>query len=386
MRRVAIAERADWKAMLEADGFDFHTINDAPYWVEDAYYAFTLAQIENHIEDVTTELEAMCRDLAGRIVGDERLLRRLAIPETAWDPIAASWRRDDPSLYGRFDFAYDGTGPAKLLEYNADTPTALFETGYVQWRWLEDARADGRLPPEADQFNSVHDKLVAALARITGGRRLHLTCMDDTAEDRGTVAYLEECARQAGGEAVFVRLADIGRSADDAFVDDKDRLIAQLFKLYPWEWMLRDDFAAALPATVTRFIEPPWKAVISNKGLLPLLWEAYPGHPALLPAFFENDPRKATLGTSFARKPLYSREGANVTLVRDAQVLDADPGPYGREGYVRQALAPIVGEAGRYVVLGSWVVAGEAAGLCLREDDGPITKNTSRFLPHAILG
>ena len=101
MRRVAIAERADWKAMLEADGFDFHTINDAPYWVEDAYYAFTLAQIENHIEDVTTELEAMCRDLAGRIVGDERLLRRLAIPETAWDPIAASWRRDDPSLYGR---------------------------------------------------------------------------------------------------------------------------------------------------------------------------------------------------------------------------------------------------------------------------------------------
>jgi glutathionylspermidine synthase len=36
-------------------------------------------------------------------------------------------------LYGRFDLAYRGDGPPKLLEYNADTPTALFEAAVVQW-------------------------------------------------------------------------------------------------------------------------------------------------------------------------------------------------------------------------------------------------------------
>ena len=47
--------------------------------------------------------------------------------------IAASWKRRDASLYGRFDLRYDGQGPAKLLEYNADTPTSLFETAVFQW-------------------------------------------------------------------------------------------------------------------------------------------------------------------------------------------------------------------------------------------------------------
>src|SRR6202035_6105972 len=87
------------------------------------------------------------------------------------------------------------------------------------------------------------------------------------------------------------------------------------FKLYPWEWMLHDEFGARLAGAPTRWIEPPWKALLSNKGILPLLWEMFPDHPNLLPAFFEDDPNAASLGGSFVRKPLYSREGANVALV-----------------------------------------------------------------------
>src|SRR5688500_20172567 len=81
----------------------------------------------------------MCRALVERAVADDRLLRVLKIPPAFWNWIAASWKRGDPSLYGGFDLRYDGQGPAKLLEYNADTPTAVFETAVFQWQWLEDA-------------------------------------------------------------------------------------------------------------------------------------------------------------------------------------------------------------------------------------------------------
>ena len=94
------------------------------------------------------------------------------------------------------------------------------------------------------------------------------------------------------------------------------------FKLYPWEWMFQDTFGANLSSAPTRWIEPPWKAILSNKGILPLLWEMFPKHPNLLPAYFEDDPKAAMLGSSFVRKPLYSREGANVDARQ--RRLDAD--------------------------------------------------------------
>jgi glutathionylspermidine synthase len=125
--------------------------------------------------------------------------------------------------------------------------------------------------------------------------------------------------------------------------------------------------------------------VLSNKGILPLLWQMYEGHPNLLPAFFEDDPNAARLGSSFVRKPLYSREGANVSLVADGVAVSAQEGPYGAEGFVRQALAPLPDFGGLYPVVGSWLVAGEPCGLSIREDATPITGNGSRFLPHAIL-
>jgi glutathionylspermidine synthase len=119
--------------------------------------------------------------------------------------------------------------------------------------------------------------------------------------------------------------------------------------------------------------------------MLPLLWEMFPGHPNLLPAYFEDDPNAAQLGASFVRKPLYSREGANVALVSAGVTLVEQEGPYGAEGFIRQALAPLPEFSGQYPVIGSWLVDHAACGLSIREDENPITGNTSRFLPHAIL-
>ncbi|MCC6779018.1 MAG: glutathionylspermidine synthase family protein [Hyphomicrobiales bacterium] len=386
MQRIRCPERAEWRESAEAMGFIFHTIDGEPYWDERAYYAFTLAEIERDLEAATATLDSMCGELVARAIADERIMQALQIPERYWDWIAHSAKQHDGSLYGRFDLRYDGNGPAKLLEYNADTPTAVFETGVFQWRWLEEAMARQIIPRDADQYNSLHERLIAAWREIGKGRRLHLACISDNAEDRGTVAYIEDCAHQAGLATTVLGMADIGKSKDGAFVGLDDAPIALAFKLYPWEWMMRETFGEALPTASTQWVEPPWKAILSNKAILPLLWSMFPRHPNLLPAYFENDAEAARLGNSYVRKPLYSREGANVELVVGGSTLDGDGGPYGKEGFIRQAVAPLPCFDDNYVVLGSWVAGGVPCALSIREDGSPITKNTSRFLPHAIIG
>lgn len=390
MRRLACEERADWRQRAEEVAFNFHTTDGERYWDERAYYAFTLQEIERDLEAPTAELDRMCRELVARAVDDERILRRLAIPVAFWNWIARSWKRDDPSLYGRFDLRYDGNGPAKLLEYNADTPTAALETGVFQWMWLEQAIERKVLPKNADQFNSLHERLIEGWKTIGKGRRLHLTGMLDEPEDAGTIAYIADCAQQAGLTTLVLPVDAIGKTGAGQFVDVANAPIELLFKLYPWEWMLREKFGASLPGAATQFVEPPWKAILSNKGILPLLWEMFPRHPNLLPAYFEDDKDAASLGPSYVRKPLYSREGANVALIVGGKNVgkdgDKDDGPYGAEGFVRQEIATLPQFDGNYVVLGSWFAAGAACGLSVREDATPVTRNTSRFLPHAIVG
>ncbi|MFT4096030.1 MAG: glutathionylspermidine synthase family protein [Rhodoblastus sp.] len=386
MRRVASPPRPDFARCAADIGFDFAEIDGETYWDESARYEFTLRQIEDDLEAPTEELGALCRDFTGRAVKDEAILRKLAIPEHAWDLIAKSWKRDEPSLYGRFDFVYDGNGPAKLLEYNADTPTSLFESAVVQWRWMRDLVDRGLLPEDTDQFNSLHEKLIARWGAITPepGQFLHLACMPDSVEDAGTIAYLADCAIQAGLETAQIGMGDIGFLMD-RFADHEDRAIEFLFKLYPWEWMFADEFGMSPAMKMTRFVEPPWKMLLANKGLLALLWEAEPNHPNLLPAFFESDARVDTLGDRYARKPLLSREGANVTLYDGAQILARQSGDYGAEGYIRQALHPLPAFDGMRPVIGSWLVGDEPAGMGVREDRTAITSNRSRFVPHVIV-
>jgi len=385
MQRIPCRERDDWQATAEACGFDFHTIDGARYWDERAFYAFTLAEIEDLIETPTGEIDAMCRELCACVVEDERQLKRLRIPEAFWPLIRDSWRRRDGSLYGRLDLSYGGSGDAKLLEYNADTPTSIFEAAVFQWTWLEQGIERRLLETGADQFNSLHERLIEAWKKLGTGNSLHLAGMLDNPEDSTTLAYLEDTAKQAGLTTTLLAIESIGWREPGGFVDLDDEKIALALKLYPWEWMFHDAFGEKIAGASTRWIEPPWKAILSNKGLLALLWEMFPGHPNLLPAFFEDEPNAKTLSSSFVRKPLLSREGANIAIVRHGDVVASQQGPYGAEGYIRQALAPLPNFSGQYPVLGSWLVDHVPCGLSIREDENPITGNTSRFLPHAII-
>src|SRR6201996_2924028 len=386
MQRITCPERDDWQQTADACGFDFHAIDGERYWDERGYYAFTLQEIEEKIEAPTGEIDEMCLELVGRAVDDERLLTRLKIPQAFWALISESGNGEEPSLYGRLDLFFDGHGPAKLLEYNADTPTSIFEAAVFQWTWLEQAIDRAIIPKAADQYNSIHEQLIEAWKKVGRGRPLHLAGLTESSEDYGTLAYLEDAATQAGLATTIIDVADIGwRDGAGGFVDLDNREIELAFKLYPWEWMFHDAFGAKLAEAPTRWIEPPWKALLSNKGILPLLWEMFPGHPNLLPAFFEDDPEAAQLGRSFVRKPLYSREGANVALVKNGVTLATQEGPYGAEGFIRQTLAPLPEFSMQYPVLGSWLVDHAPCGLSIREDANPITGNSSRFLPHAIL-
>src|SRR5262249_55356918 len=312
-------------------------------------------------------------------------LERLRIPQSFWDLIAESWERDDHSLYGRLDLKFDGKAPAKLLEYNADTPTSIFEAAVFQWTWLEQAIERRIIPKRADQFNSIHERLIETWKKIAPGAHLHLTGTTESEEDLGTLCYLQDTAAQAGLTTTLIDIEDIGWRDAGGFVDLDNRDIALAFKLYPWEWMFRDEFGAKLTEARTRWIEPPWKALLSNKGILPLLWEMFKGHPNLLPAYFEDDPAARELGASFLRKPLYSREGANVTFVSEAVPFAEREGPYGAEGFIHQAFASLRNFSGQYPVLGSWLVDHTPCGLSIREDEKLITGNSSRFLPHAII-
>ncbi len=385
MQRITTQERRDWKNLANKLGFKFHTIDGEAYWDESAYYKFSLKQIENDLEDPTGELHNMCMDLVDRVVDDEHLLKRLHIPEFYWDYVRESWKNGEKHLYGRMDFSYDGNSPAKFLEYNADTPTSLYESAFFQWIWLEQCIERGLFPNHADQYNSIQEHLIEAFSQINPPQPLYFSCCKNTEEDRGTVQYMQDCATQAGLETKFVYIDDIGISPIGQFTDLENFTIPSLFKLYAWEWLMTEEFGQNIPNSNTWFIEPPWKSILSNKGILPLLWELHPNHPNLLPSYFEDEQNNINPKHSWVRKPLFSREGSNISIVVNGNVCEQVDGPYDDSGYILQAYKAIPRFGTNHTLIGSWVVADRPCGISIREDCSTITKDSSRYLPHVII-
>jgi len=388
MIRMPINERPNWQEQADEFGFKFHTLYGEKYWNESAYYQFSLEQIEKDIEDPTEEIHQMCLEVVEQVTQSEQLLEQFCIPEHAWDIVRNSFKNGDPSLYSRLDFSYNGKGHAKLLENNADTPTSIYETGFWQWLWLQDNVDSGVLPRTADQFNSLQEKLVNRfhdLHFLTPDRTLHFSCCKDTEEDRGTVQYLQDCADFANLDTDFVFIEDIGLSDKNTFSDLNNSEISWLFKLYPWEFMFDEQYGQHLHSSKVRFLEPPWKSIISNKALLPMLWQLFENHPNLLPAYFQQDMGKLVSDKGIVKKPFFSREGANISISKNATELATSHGPYGEEGYVYQQLHTLPKFNNSYTLIGSWLVNDEAAGLSIREDNSLITQDSSQFLPHIIL-
>ncbi len=375
MLRKSINPRSNWQQRVEEQGLVFHSPDGVPYWDESACYRFSAKEIDT-LEAATAELQRLCLEAAQHIIDEDRF-DDLRIPAPARELIVNAWEAEPPSIYGRMDLSYDGVDPPKLLEYNANTPTALLEASVIQWQWLRDRM------PGSDQFNSIHEKLIAQWKEIKPGlrgRHLHFSCMEN-AEDTVTTAYVRDTAEQAGIPTSFLHVGDIGWNAGKwEFRDLDDDPIRAIFALYPWEWLLKD-FGREIVGSHDQmlWIEPIWKMLWSNKALLAVLWELFPGHPNLLEAYLDG-PRGMK---DYVRKPLLSREGANVSVFQSGVETESTTGSYGREGFVWQALAPEAVFEGRRPVTGSWIVTDQGpAGIGIRESAGLVTGNLGTFVPH----
>jgi len=379
MKRITIEPRADWRQKVEKLGLIFEIDGEEPYWLDGVYYQFSRMQIEE-IDAATKALWDLCLEACQHIIDQDRFTE-LGIPETCVPLIKSTWDVEPPSIYSRLDLAYDGTNPPKMLEFNADTPTSLLEAAVVQWHWMKERF------PIADQFNWIWDALVAKWSELREGRYLagktiHFAPVE-TIEDLMTVATLRDTAAAAGIPTVGLHIKEIGwNSRTRRFVDLKNAPIDTLFKLYPWEWMVQEEFGPHLldPSTKIQMIEPIWKMLLSNKGLLAILWELHPESPYLLPAYLDG-PRDLQF---YAKKPLLSREGQNVTLVTPSGTF-SKAGTYGAEGFVYQALAPIPVLDGVHPIIGSWYVPDQGAcGIGVRESRELIIDNESQFAPHLV--
>lgn len=379
MKRHVVTPRANWQERADEVGFTYRATgkgtddSDGTYWDESVAYEFTSQEIDE-IEAATEECHDRCLEAVDRVFNDRELMKKMGIPPLYHDYIQWSWARQDPTLYGRFDFAYDGQGPPKLLEYNADTPTMLIETALVQWMWLQDTHRG------CDQFNSLHEKLLERFGELrtimTPGERFYFAGYEDNEEERQTCQYLRDLATQAGLDTMFIDLRKIGW-LDGRFVDLEDRQIKYWFKLYPWECMVEDEFGSYTRNDVSGIIEPIWKMILSNKGILPVLHEMFPNHPNILPAHWSAE----SMAGDYVAKPLLGREGANIDIISSGNTIESTGGIYqGRRIY--QQRARLFKQDGHHAVIGSWVVGNKSAGMIIRDHHKEIVQDTSRVVPH----
>lgn len=358
------------------------------YWNESAWYEFSLDEVLK-IEAATEELWGMCVQAVDKMSVD-LTDKRLGLPEGTLNYARKSIANGDPSVYGRFDLRYDGDS-IKMLEINGDTPTGLVETGVIQWNWREDVMS------ELDQFNSIHERLIERwdemMSKPGFPNSVHFLWndIDTSGEEEMTVLYMMDCANQAAkkhGVDTFAQpISQVNWDYErKGFYDAMGQKIQAAYKLYAWELMLNDAFGELLlkgeEKKPVMWIEPAWKVLLSTKAVLPVLWEMFPGHELLLPAYFD-EPKDLI---ESIKKPLHGREGDNITidsLGEDGHVVTADGG-YGEEGFVYQEYMALPSFDGNRPVIGSWIIDGQAAGMIVRESDGPVTDYYSRVVPHAI--
>jgi glutathionylspermidine synthase len=373
MQRHTTQVRPNWQKVVESTGMHYHTVDGIPYWDESAYYEFTPAEVDV-IEAATYELNRLCLEAVRHVIDQDRFDAFL-IPEEFRPYIRNSWQRDENSIYGRFDLAYDGSYPPKMLEYNADTPTGLLEAAVTQWYWLQ-----GKFPAR-NQFNSIHERLIEAWKAVKKDWEgsLYFAALAGHIEDYMNVNYLRDTAVQAGWQTQYIDVEKIGwHPTRQVFTDQHENEISNCFKLYPWEWMQREAFGPMVLKDTVNWLEPPWKAILSNKAILAVLWELFPGHPNLLRTQFE-----PLADGSYVQKPIFSREGANIQIFESGRLCLTTEGPYAGPS-VYQQLCKLPDFGGKHTCIGSWIVNGWSCGIGLREDDTIITGNLSRFVPHVF--
>lgn len=430
MKRMMTTARENYLEKVHATGLVYtHENQSGPnpelyrYWRDDAYYQFSLAEIQT-LEDAAKAVFEMLEEAGDWLLSPEGAvdLTRFGIPAPMMRSVIESWNEEPAcgSIYGRFDFRFGGLDHADpqmrvpvLYEFNADTPTSLVES-LTQWQWFEDNSHLGQT-----QFTNLYEDLVAAWRRnlelvttkIGHEPVVYFACsnQDPSHEDEMNTLVLRDTCAAAGFRTETIYIENLWLDAEGHYcAGESGERIEVIFKLYPWEHMVHEPQAQALFDDLQRcgfngapyaggtiWIEPPYKMLWSNKAILPVLWKLFGKDPAraqyLIPAWFEDQAPYLELPQGYVRKPLLSREGADITITMpNGEMTHGELQGYGEEGFIIQGLAlpPTFRRDDENTdvstVLGIWMVDGEPSGLAIRESGGPITDNFANFIPHVI--
>jgi len=380
------------KDYLESLGFVWHTDSDETSYISDELVVISEAEAEAYYE-ATNELYDMYVEAAEHVVEND-LFHEIGIPFNLIDVIKESWENDVHwHLYGRFDLAggIDGK-PIKLLEFNADTPTALFETAIIQWAMLKKNNLE-----EESQFNALYEALVDNFKRLVtlqedvsnfeevyDGWSFLFTSVKGNAEEENTVKLLQHIATEAGYNTEFAYIDDIEFSDEDGIVYNGVNY-ELWFKLIPWEDIaLEESDLAMLLTNIIKnqkaiIFNPAYTLLFQSKGLLKILWDLYPDHPLLLEADFEPlDNQKQV------KKPIFGREGGNVSILdKDANAIESIEGAYENHKMVYQAYTELATDAEGLSYQAGVFYAYEACGLGFRKG-GKILDNMSKFVGHLV--
>lgn len=377
---------------LEELGFTWHTDSDSSRYISDALVKITQEEAEAYYETVN-ELYDMYAEAAEYVI-ENNLFFELGIPFNLIDAIKKSWENDVHwHVYGRFDLAggLDGK-PIKLLEFNADTPTSLFETALLQWALLKENSLD-----EESQFNNVYDAIKENFKRLItlfedtelfderyDGWKILFSSIHGNDEEEATTKLLRQIATDAGFNTGFEYLQNV-KFDEEGIYDRDDNRYEYWFKLYPWEDIAIDE--PELATTLSNIMQnqsaiilnPAYTLLFQSKGILKILYDLFPDSPYLLKTSFE--PLK---GIKHVEKSVFGREGANVKIVdSDGSVLHEQDGPYGNYKKVYQEYVELNSDENKEKYQAGVFFAYEACGLSFRKG-GEILNNMSKFVGHII--
>ena len=381
-------------AYLESLGFVWHTDSDESSYISDELVVISEAEAEAYYE-ATNELYDMYVEAAEHVV-ENNLFHEIGIPFNLVEAIKESWENDVHwHLYGRFDLAggVDGN-PIKLLEFNADTPTALFETAIVQWAMLKQNGLE-----ESSQFNATYEALINNFKRLVtleedvsafeenyDGWHFLFTSVRGNAEEENTVKLLQHIATEAGFNTEFAYIDDIEFSAEEGIFHNETNF-ELWFKLIPWEDIaLEESDLAMLLTNIIKnqkaiIFNPAYTLLFQSKGLLKILWDLYPNHPLLLESSFE-----PLEGQKQVKKPIFGREGGNVSILdENASELESIDGDYANHKMIYQAYTELTTDTQGDSYQAGVFYAYEACGLGFRKG-GKILDNMSKFVGHIVKG
>lgn len=378
---------------LESIGFVWHTDSDNSSYISDEIVVISEDEANAYYE-ATNELYDMFAE-AGQYVIDNDLFHDLNIPFNLVEMIKESWENDVHwHLYSRFDLAggIDGK-PIKLIEFNADTPTSLFETAIIQWAMLKANGLD-----EASQFNNLYEALKDNFKRIITldsdiekfdeyysklGWKILFSSISGSSEDINTTKLLQHIATEAGFNTDFEFIENV--QFNDEGIYKNDELFEFWFKLIPWENIAIEESELALILTQiiadkkAIIFNPAYTLMFQSKGFMKVLWDLYPNHPLLLETSFE-----PLVGKKQVEKRCFGREGANVKIINADQSIDEQTsGEYEGHKAIYQEYVEFPKDSNGNSYQAGVFYAYEACGLGFRRG-GKILNNMSKFVGHII--